>query len=124
MVNLDVVSLFTRRPTDETLTVVGMLSVDLSLEELTCFPVDNLMEMLTFCVETSYFGMGSYIYQQKEGLTMGSPMSLVLANACIEYFQEIALGSVPLKPLMWLKYIDDTFIFWPHLKTFKHYWTM
>ena len=46
------------------------------------------MEILTFCVETTYFGMGSDIYQQKEGLAMGSPLSPVLANIYIEYFEK------------------------------------
>ena len=70
--------------------------------------------MLTFCVETTYFGMGSDIYRQEEGLAMGSPLSPVLANIYMEYFEEMALGSTSLKPSMWLRYVDDTFILWPH----------
>ena len=106
MVSLDVVSLFTKVPTGETLTVVrDKLTADSDLEERTCTPMDNLMEMLTFCVETTYFEMGSDIYRQEEGLAMGSPLSPVLANIYIEYFKEIALGSTPLKPSMWLRYV-------------------
>ena len=64
MVSLDVLGLFTKVPTDETLAVVGdKLAADPLLEERTCIPIDNLMEMMTFCVETTYFGMGSDIYQ-------------------------------------------------------------
>ena len=67
MVSLDVVSLFTKVPTDETLAVVqDKLAADPLLEECTCIPIDNLMEMLTFCVETTYFGMGCDIYRQEE----------------------------------------------------------
>ena len=74
MVSLDVVSLFTKVPTDETLAVVrDKLATALLLEERTCIPIDNLMKMLIFCVETTYFGMGSDIYRQEEGLAMGSP---------------------------------------------------
>ena len=115
MVSLDVVSLFTKVPTDETLTVVrDKLAADLLLEECTCIPIDNLMEIFTFCVETTYFGMGSDIYRQEEGLAMSSPLSPVLANIYMEYFEEMALGSTSLKPSMWLRYVDDTFILWPH----------
>ena len=32
----------------------------------------------------------------------------------MEYFEEMALGSTSLKPSMWLRYVDDTFILWPH----------
>ena len=103
MVSLDVVSLFTKVPTDETLAVVrDKLTVDPLLEERTCIPIDNLMEMLTFCVETTYFGMGSDIYWKEKGLVMGSPLSPVLANIYMEYFEEMALGTTSLKPSMWL----------------------
>ena len=58
--------------------------------------------------------MWSDIYQQEEGLVMGLLLSPVLANIYMEYFEEMALGSTSLKPSMWLRYVDDTFILWPH----------
>ena len=86
MGSLDVVSLFTKVPADETIAVVrDKLAADPLLEERTCIPIANLMEMLTFCMETTYFGMGSDIYRQEEGLAMGSPLSPVLANIYVEY---------------------------------------
>ena len=88
-VSLDVVSLFTKVPTDETLAVVrDKLSADRLLEERTCIPIDNLMEMLTFRVETTYFGIGSDVYRQEEGLAMGSPLPPVLGNIYMEYLEK------------------------------------
>ena len=99
MVSLDVVSLFSKVSPDETLAVVwDKLAADPLLEERTCIPIDNLMEM-----ETTYFGMGSDIYQQEEGLAMGSALSSVFANLYMEYFEEMALGFTSLKSSMWLK---------------------
>ena len=131
MVSLDIVSLFTKVPTDETLAVVwDKLAADLLLEERIYIPIDNLIEMLTFCVKTTYFGMGSDIYWQDEGLTMGftvvpsidygfhccpqywlwvSLLSPVLTIIFMEYFEEMA----SLKSSMWLRYVDGTFILWP-----------
>ena len=81
MASLDVVSLFTKVPTDETLAVVrDKPAVDPLLEERTYILIDNLMEMLTFCEETTYYGNGSDTYRQEEGLAMGSPLSPLLAN--------------------------------------------
>ena len=115
MVSLDVVNLFTKVHTDEILAVVrDKLAADPLLEERTGISIDNLMEMLTFCVETTYFGMVSDIYRQEEGLTMGLPLSPVLANIYMEYFEEMALGSTSPKLSMWLRYVDDTFILWSH----------
>ena len=115
MVSLDVVTLFTKVPTDETLAVIlDNLAADPLLEERTCIPIDYLMEMLTFCVKTTKFAKWSDLYPQEEGLAMGLPLSPVLANIYMEYFEEMALGSTPLKLSMWLRYIYDTFILWPH----------
>ena len=114
ILTMDVVSLFIMVPTNQTLAVRDKLAAGLSLEERTYIPIDNLMEMLTFCVETTYFGMGSDIYRQEEGLAMSSPLSPVLANIYTEYFEEMSLGSTSLKPSMCLRYIDVTFILWPH----------
>ena len=86
------------------------LATDPLLEECTSTLIDNLMEMLTFCVDTTYFGIGSDIYRQEEGLAIGSPLTPLLANIYMEYFEEIALGSTSLNPSMWLRYVDDIFI--------------
>ena len=32
----------------------------------------------------------------------------------MEYFEKMALVSTSLKPCMWLRYVDDTLILWPH----------
>ena len=66
MISLDVLSLFTWVPTDETLTTArDKLVVDPSQEERAGNSIDNLIEMLTFCVEITYFRMGSVIYRQE-----------------------------------------------------------
>ena len=73
MVSRDVVSQFMRVPQNQTLTVVwDKLAADSSLEEHTCIPIDNLMEMLTFCVETTHFRIVSDLYQQEKTLPMGT----------------------------------------------------
>ena len=45
---------------------------------------------------------------------MGSPLSPILANLYMEYFEEIALKSTEMVPSLWLRYVDDTFVIWPH----------
>ena len=74
------------------------------------------MEMSIFCVETTYLGMGSDLYRHEEGLALGTPLPPVLVDIHMGYFEEIALGSTSLNPLLWLRCVDETFILWPHQK--------
>ena len=95
--SLDVVNLFPRIPTVVPLTVVrDTLAADFSLEGRTCIAIDNLMEMLNSSVETTYLRIGS-------GRKTGNGITIVpnvLADVCIKYFEEIALGSSSLKTSM------------------------
>ncbi|GJQ71095.1 hypothetical protein Trydic_g1001 [Trypoxylus dichotomus] len=47
-------------------------------------------------------------------MAMSSPLSLVLSNIYTEEFERRAMDSYELKPKMWLRYVDDTFVIWPH----------
>ena len=46
--------------------------------------------------------------------TVGSPLSLVIAIIFMEGFEEEALNTAADKPSLWVRYVDDTFVIWPH----------
>ena len=45
---------------------------------------------------------------------MGSPISPVITNIFMEYFEKEALRKTSKKPEVWFRYVDDTFVIWRH----------
>ena len=72
----------------------------------------SMMKMGCLCY--TYFTFDSTIFEQVEGAAMGSPLSPTVVNLYMEAFEERALESAVLCPRVWLRYVDDTFVLWPH----------
>ena len=77
------------------------------MEKRTSLPVDFLIDLLSFCLNTTYFVYDDTYYQQVFGTAMGSPVSAVIANLVMENVEQRALASSPVKPLLWKRYVDD-----------------
>ena len=47
---------------------------------------------------------------------MGSPLSPVLANLCMEFFEKLFVNNIPahIKHELWVRYVDDIFIIYKH----------
>ena len=115
MVSFDVKSLFTNVPVPEGLQVIReKLERDQSLPERTAMSVDSILTLLEKCLNTTYFTYEGEFYQQNEGAAIGSPLSPILANLFMESFEEEAINTALTKPMLWLRYVDNTFVLWKH----------
>ena len=70
------------------------------------------MDLLECCLDNSYFQENYRFYNQNDGPPMGSPLSPIVANIFMEWFESEPLDHGPKKPKLWLRYVDDTFIIW------------
>ena len=77
----DVVSLFTKTMIKEACEIITKgLENDKTLKKRTNLNVDDIMELLKFVLETTYFRFEGEIYQQKFRVAMGSSVSPLLST--------------------------------------------
>ena len=53
-------------------------------------------------------------YEQTDGVAMGFPLSPAVANFFMQKFEHQALDSAEKQPKYFFRYVDDTFVVWPH----------
>lgn len=67
----------------------------------------------SFSWET-HFQVDDNIFQQKHGMAKVNSLSHTISNILMEHFEKLTLDSPQYKPSLWLQYVDDTFVVWPH----------
>ena len=97
----DVTSLFTSVPIDPALNVIkDLLEKDEKLNDRTVLSVQDIIELLGFFLQNTYFSFQNKSYQQVEGAPMGSPVSPIVANLYMESFERKAIASASNPPGM------------------------
>lgn len=109
LVSFDVCSLFTKVPVDD---VLSFLSEEL---ENYSFQIhgDDIIELIKLCVTNCHFVFENNFYLQKFGLAMGNPLSPLLSNLYMEFFESRILKNILNFDLPWFRYVDDILCIWP-----------
>ena len=87
--------LFTSVPVDSALRVIkDLLGKDPTIKDRAVLPVEDIILLLEFCLEKTYFSFQGWFYEQVKGVAVGSPVSPIVANLFMEYFEQKALSPV------------------------------
>ena len=125
MASLDVDSLFTNIPLEQT--------IDICVDNLCSHnenppntPKHNFCNLLNIATKETFFMFNNKYYKQVDGVAMGSPLGPALANIFMCSFESKWLTDCPkdFKPVFFRRYIDDIFVLFSspdHADKFREY---
>ena len=106
-------SLYTNIPNREgILAVAAHLRKDRTKDPITPY-ILRLLELVSHSMNFTY---NEDHYLQIGGTAMGTALAPNYTNLFMDRFETKALDGWPLKPTLWLRYIDDICMIWPHGK--------
>ena len=98
MMSFGVVSLFTNVPVDLTVSVAHIcLMNDTTLEDSTLLSPDEIVSLLSFCLNATYFTFRGGFYKQIFDTTMESPAFVFAANLVMEDVEQKVLNLLSRK---------------------------
>ena len=104
LLSLDVVSLF------------AMIRINDEIKFIENLADHETAELVGLCLRSTFFSFQGEIYEQTYGVSMGSPLSPIIAKIFMKSFEQKALSTAYSKPEWWSRYVDDTFLIWAHGK--------
>ena len=111
MCSFDIISLFTNIPVDETISICLDKMFKNTDDKVNNLSREQFRKILCYCVKQNHFMYEDSVYDQVDGVSMGSPLGPVMANIFMSHFEHNALCDYTgNKPFMYKRYVDDTFL--------------
>ena len=124
-VSYDVTSLFTSVPLEETINYLVQKAFKndwLFRNHQLTLTADNLTKLLHAATRDQLFVHNGNLYEQYEGVAMGSPLGPLMANAFMCMLEDRIVTSGKL-PGYYRRYIDDTIAIFPDHKSHEDFFT-
>ena len=124
MGSLDVDSLFTNIPLEETIEICTneLFKESETVEGLS---KTEFKELLSLATKYSHFIFDRTLYKQINSVAMNSPLGPTLANAFLVYHEKNWLEHCPVeyRPLYYRRYVDDIFVLFNSAESFKRFYS-
>lgn len=75
-------------------------------------PTDHFVDLLELVLKNNNFEFDGKHFLQKCGTAIGTRMAPAYANLFMHDLESKLLDLAPVKPYLWLRYIDDIFMIW------------
>ena len=109
--SLDVESLFTNVPIDETIDIILNYSYNHPSIKPPKIPPTLLKQLLEICTKEAPFkSPEGKLFVQVEGVAMGSPLGPTFANFYMGQVEHRVFESTKIKPNIYARYVDDIFV--------------
>ena len=115
MASFDVVSLFTNIPLVETTDII-IDNIDNDHLAISGLEKSHLSKLLNLATRDSVFTFEDKVYNQIDGVGMGSCLGPLYADCFMGFYEKKWLDNCPIdfKPLYYRRYVDDTFLIFKH----------
>ena len=109
MVGLDIESLYPSIPLEYTLDLAANI---LKQNEFKNMNKENIIKLLRFCTSDVNFTFNSKFYKQKSGVSMGSPLALVLSDIFLSHLEKTKIFPAMEQNgiFKYFRYVDDIFL--------------
>ena len=106
--SFDVSALFTSIPVPVALQVINSkISICTNFTNVCKIPMKKFIKLLEFTLTNCIFCFNKKFYKQSQSAAMGSPVSPVIANIYMKYFESQAIPLSPTLVNWWFRYVDD-----------------
>ena len=110
MVSFDVTSLYTTIPIDQALLIIeDLLQHDDKLADRTPLTPNQILDLLSILLRTTYFKFNDQFYQQTDGAAMGGPTSAIVSEIYMQALEMTAITTADHPPKIWERHVDDVF---------------
>ena len=109
LVTIDVVGLYPHIPHNEGLEAIQKTLNMRTNQEI---PTDDIVDLAELVLKNNNFEFDGKHFLQKRGTAIGTRMAPAYANLFMHDLESQLLDLAPVKPYLWLRYIDDIFMIW------------